>query len=88
LIDLKEDGSLAMDMSYFQYCEGLRMTNDKFAALFGGPARNAESEISQREMDIAASIQAVTEEVGAAHGEVCCAAHGLPRMSAWRAALP
>lgn len=63
LIDLKEDGSLAMDMSYFQYCEGLRMTNDKFAALFGGPARNAESEISQREMDIAASIQAVTEEV-------------------------
>ncbi|MBL9144237.1 MAG: carbamoyltransferase [Verrucomicrobiaceae bacterium] len=63
LIDLKEDGSLAMDMSYFQYCEGLRMTNDKFASLFGGPARNAESEISQREMDIAASIQAVTEEV-------------------------
>ncbi len=63
LIDLKEDGSLAMDMSYFSYCEGLRMTNDKFAALFGGPARNAESEISQREMDIAASIQAVTEEV-------------------------
>ena len=63
LIDLKEDGSLAMDMSYFQYCEGLRMTNDKFAALFGGPARDAESEISQREMDIAASIQAVTEEV-------------------------
>lgn len=63
LIDLKEDGSLAMDMCYFQYCEGLRMTNDKFAALFGGPARNAESEISQREMDIAASIQAVTEEV-------------------------
>ena len=63
LIDLKEDGSLAMDMSYFQYCEGLRMTNDKFAALFGGPARSAETEISQREMDIAASIQAVTEEV-------------------------
>lgn len=63
LVDLKPDGSLAMDMSYFQYCEGLRMTNAKFDALFGGPARNAESEITQREMDLAASIQAVTEEV-------------------------
>ena len=62
LIDLRPDGSLAMDMSYFQYCEGLRMTNDKFAALFGGPARDPESPITQREMDLAASIQAVTEE--------------------------
>lgn len=62
LIDLRPDGSLAMDMSYFQYCEGLRMTNDKFAALFGGPARNPETPITQREMDLAASIQAVTEE--------------------------
>ncbi len=62
LIDLKPDGSLAMDMSYFQYCEGLRMTNDKFSALFGSPPRSAETEITQREMDLAASIQAVTEE--------------------------
>lgn len=62
LIDLKPDGSLAMDMSYFNYCEGLRMTNDKFAALFGGPARDPETPITQREMDIAASVQAVTEE--------------------------
>lgn len=63
LVDLKADGSLAMDMSYFSYCEGLRMTNDKFAALFGGAARDAESGITQREMDLAASIQKVTEEV-------------------------
>jgi carbamoyltransferase len=62
LIDLKEDGSLAMDMSYFSYSEGLRMTNDKFASLFGGPARNPETPITQREMDLAASIQAVTEK--------------------------
>ena len=62
LIDLKPDGSLAMDMSYFNYCEGLRMTNDKFATLFGGPARDPETPITQREMDIAASVQVVTEE--------------------------
>ena len=62
LIDLKEDGSLAMDQSYFNYCQGLTMTNDKFAALFGGPPRDAESAITQREMDIAASVQKVTEE--------------------------
>jgi carbamoyltransferase len=62
LLDLKEDGSLAMDMSYFSYCAGLRMTNDKFAALFGGPARKPESPITQREMDLAASIQVVTEK--------------------------
>lgn len=62
LVDLKDDGSLAMDMSYFNYCQGLTMTNDKFAALFGGPARDPESAITQREMDIAASIQKVTEE--------------------------
>jgi carbamoyltransferase len=62
LVDLREDGSLAMDMSYFNYCQGLTMTNDRFSALFGGPARNPESVITQREMDIAASIQKVTEE--------------------------
>ena len=63
LVDVKPDGSLAMDMSYFNYCQGLTMTNDKFASLFGGPARNPESAITQREMDIAASIQKITKEV-------------------------
>ena len=63
LIDLKEDGTFRLDMSYFNYTTGLTMTNSKFAKLFGAPARKAESEISQREMDIARSIQEVTEEV-------------------------
>jgi len=63
LIDLKEDGTFKLDMSYFNYCTGLTMTNNKFADLFGGPARTAETEITQREMDLAASIQKVTEEV-------------------------
>jgi carbamoyltransferase len=62
LIDLKADGSMAMDMSYFSFCEGLTMTGDKFAELFGGPARKAESAITQREMDLAASVQKITEE--------------------------
>lgn len=63
LIDIKEDGSFALDMSYFDYCTGLTMTNERFHALFGGPPRAAESELTQREMDLAASIQVVTEEV-------------------------
>jgi len=63
LIDLKADGTFKLDMSYFNYCTGLTMTNDKFADLFGGPARTAETEITQREMDLAASIQKVTEDV-------------------------
>ena len=63
LIDLKEDGSFRLDMQYFNYCTGLTMTNSKFDKLFGGPARKPESQISQREMDMAASIQVVTEEV-------------------------
>ena len=62
LIDLKEDGSLRMDLSYFDFLGGLRMTNSKFSRLFNGPPRKPETEITQREMDIAASIQAVTEE--------------------------
>src|SRR5262249_13107754 len=52
-----------LDLSYFDYCTGLRMTNDKFHALFGGPPRSPEAWLTQREMDLAASIQAVTEEV-------------------------
>ena len=63
LIDIKEDGSFALDMSYFNYCTGLTMTNAKFDQLFGGPRRKDESLLTQREMDLAASIQAVTEEV-------------------------
>ena len=63
LLDLKDDGTFRLNMDYFDYATGLRMTNDRFAALFGGPARTAETDISQREMDIARSIQAVTEEI-------------------------
>jgi len=62
LIDLKGDGSFRMDMSYFNYCTGLTMTGDKFHRLFGGPPRKPEERITQREMDLAASIQAVIEE--------------------------
>ena len=63
LLDLKEDGSFRLDMQYFNYCTGLTMTNDRFSELFGGPPRQAETDLTQREMDIAASIQVVTEEV-------------------------
>ena len=63
LIDLKPDGSFRLDLSYFDYCVGLRMTNAKFDQLFGGPARKPESPITQHDMDLAASIQSVTEEV-------------------------
>src|SRR5712671_1038333 len=63
LIDLRPDGSYRLDLSYFDYCAGLRMTGPKFDALFGGPARQAESPLEQRHMDLAASIQRVTEEV-------------------------
>lgn len=63
LINIKEDGSFHLDMSFFDYCTGLTMTNGRFETLFGGPARRPESGLTQREMDLAASIQAVTEEV-------------------------
>lgn len=63
LIDIKEDGSFALDMDYFNYAVGLTMTNQKFHQLFGGPPRKPESKLTQKEMDIAASLQAVTEEV-------------------------
>ena len=63
LLDLKEDGSFRMDLSYFNYCQGLTMTGDKFDNLFDGPPRKPESPLTEREMDIAASIQEVTEEV-------------------------
>ncbi len=63
LLDLKPDGSFRMDMRYFNYCRGLTMTNARFARLFGGPPRKPESPLAQREMDLAASVQAVTEEI-------------------------
>lgn len=63
LLDLKSDGSFRLNLDYFGYLDGLTMTNDKFAELFNGPPRKAESEITQREMDIARSIQVVTEEI-------------------------
>jgi carbamoyltransferase len=63
LIDIKDDGSFRMNMEYFGYLDGLEMTNRRFAALFGGPPRKPESPIGAREMDLARSIQEVTEEV-------------------------
>ena len=63
LMDLKPDGSFRMDMSYFNYCQGLTMTSDRFHHLFGAPPRAPETQLTQREMDLAASLQAVTEEV-------------------------
>jgi carbamoyltransferase len=62
LIDLKKDGSLRLNLSYFDFMGGLRMSSRRFADLFGGPPRKPESEITQKEMDIAASIQAVAEK--------------------------
>lgn len=63
LIDIKDGGSFHLNMEYFNFPAGLTMTNEKFHNLFGGPPRKSESEITQREMDLASSIQAVTEEL-------------------------
>jgi len=63
LIDIKEDGSFKLNMKYFGYCNGLKMANWRFEKLFGGPARRPETKITHKEMDIAASIQKVTEEI-------------------------
>jgi carbamoyltransferase len=63
LIDLRDDGSFWMNMDYFNYCQGLTMTNSRFHDLFGAPPRNPESMLEQRHMDLAASIQAVTEKI-------------------------
>jgi carbamoyltransferase len=63
LLDLKEDGSFRMEMSYFNYCQGLTMTSNKFHALFGGPPRKPDTLLTERDMDLAASIQHVTEEI-------------------------
>lgn len=63
LMDLREDGSFRMNMKYFNYCQGLTMTSRAFDKLFGGPPRKPESKLTQREMDLARSVQEVTEEI-------------------------
>lgn len=63
LMDLKDDGSFKMNMEYFDYCAGLTMTNEKFHQLFGGPPRKPETKLAQRDMDLARSVQDVTEEI-------------------------
>lgn len=63
LIEIKDDGSFRLNMDYFDYATGLRMTNERFASLFGGPAKPPGSDLTQREMDLAASIQKVTEDI-------------------------
>jgi carbamoyltransferase len=63
LIDVKEDGSFRLNLDYFDYCTGLTMTSERFDTLFGGPPRKAEARLTQRDLDLAASIQAITEEV-------------------------
>jgi carbamoyltransferase len=63
IVDLKEDGTFRLDQSYFDYCTGLRMTNDRFANVFGIKTRKPEEELTQVHMDLAASVQAVTEEI-------------------------
>ena len=63
LIDLRDDGSFRMDMRYFNYCQGLTMTSSRFDELFDGPPRNENAPLTQREMDLAASVQAVTDEI-------------------------
>jgi carbamoyltransferase len=80
LVDLKADGSFRMDMRYFNYCQGLTMTNEKFATLFGRPARKPESEIDDFYKDMAASVQSVTETIIL---RICCFLRektGLPRL--------
>ena len=63
LVDIKEDGSFRLDMRYFVFCTGLRMTNERFDELFGQPPRDSEELLEQFHMDVAASIQEVTEDI-------------------------
>jgi carbamoyltransferase len=81
LIDLRSDGSFRLDQRYFDYATGLRMTNDRFADLFGQPARKPEADLlEQFHMDIAASLQAVTEEVVLTITRALAAEHGIPNL--------
>jgi carbamoyltransferase len=63
VVEIFDDGSIRLNLDYFEFAHGLRMTGDRFARLFGGPAREAESKLTQREMDLARSIQEITEEI-------------------------
>lgn len=80
LIDIKEDGSFWLDQSYFNYATGLTMTSKKFDRLFGAPPRKAEDKITQREMDLAASVQAVTEEVMLKMTDDLAKTYGIPNL--------
>lgn len=80
LIDVRPDGSYRLDLSYFGYLNGHQMTNARFHALFGGPPREQESNITRREMDLAASVQAVLEDVMLAMGRHLRERTGLPRL--------
>jgi carbamoyltransferase len=80
LFTLRNDGSFRLNMDYFNYCQGLTMTNRKFDELFGGPPRKPEADIEQRHMDLASSIQAVTEDAMIAVGRELFRATGLPRL--------
>ncbi len=80
LVDLKDDGSFRLDMGYFNYCQGLTMTGPRFHELFGGPPRAPESVLEQRHMDVAASIQAATEEIVLRIGRTLHARTGLENL--------
>ena len=80
MVDLKEDGSFRLDLSFFNYCAGLTMVSRKFERMFGGPPRGQESPLTQREMDLAASIQQVTEEIVLRAGRHAHRRTGLDRL--------
>jgi carbamoyltransferase len=80
LLDLKADGSLKLDQRFFDYCAGDTMTSRRFEALFGGPPRRPEDPVTQREMDLAASIQAVTEDILLASAAEAHRRTGLPNL--------
>jgi carbamoyltransferase len=80
LVDIKPDGSFWLNMDYFNYCQGLTMTNERFDRLFGGPPRRPEADLEQRHMDLAASIQAVTEEIVLRLGQDLHARTGLKHL--------
>jgi len=80
LIDLRGDGSFKLNMKYFNYCAGLTMTNDRFAKLFGGPHRKPESMLTQREMDLARSVQVVTEDIMMRMAQHAFEVTGLPNL--------
>jgi carbamoyltransferase len=80
IVSIFDDGSLSLDMSYFNYCQGLTMTSDKFHELFDGPPRKQESFITQKEMDLAASIQVVCEDVVLRAGRYAHQLSGSPNL--------